>query len=207
MRKTGFPSHVADVRHLVFSIYGNVILKRQRIANPAANTVATAAANILTRAITGAAPKPGEDGGNPHLAMQHLCTSIFGRRRVAYGHVDPYGDASIEDIVGSSAGAADVVILFLQHRTVIPNRAHAFTLDGGVLNVSDTAGELNHAVACLLCAGVPYVYDSNNIIVSTDWPNAKFDAYERLVASSWMDAGMSAPDPAHSYLSVAVYVA
>lgn len=55
-------------------------------------------------------------------------------------------------------------------------KEETYELEASTLNVDDS-----HVISGLICNDIPYIYDSNNVIAVTDWPNNKYNEYLNAV--------------------------
>jgi len=57
----------------------------------------------------------------------------------------------------------------------IDDKQDDYVLEAGIISVLGVAND--HAIAGLLCNNVPYIYDSNNVTVISDWTNNEYEPY------------------------------
>ena len=62
-------------------------------------------------------------------------------------------------------------IVALNFNCDLPSEVEGYILDWGILR------SRHHGIVGLICEGVPYIYDSNNIIANTDWVHGDLTGY------------------------------
>ena len=173
------------IAELFFAVVHNLFFRARRLSRSHGDAITPMAGRAKHGDRNGPLPHLNHGvGGNPLTGLKTLIRAMSAHSLSV--DLDDLTPAS--GVLGLTGGRRPPIVM-----AVFPEGGHrgsrtcargldgepGYALDAALILLTHPArpkGE-GHVVAGLICNGVPYVYDSNNIVAHTDWPNDDMRGY------------------------------
>ena len=121
------------------------------------------------------------EGGNALVGLQALVMAMS-ERSLVYKLGGGDDDDTLADFISNMTPSQPPIMLIelpANKRNQRASAGAAYVLDAALIKLEDPNDRngVHHVVSGLTCNGVPYVYDSNNYVAQTDWPNGVLTGY------------------------------